>query len=165
MRYVSNNRGVTLVELLVSLLIGAMIVGLVFLVPQLFYQQSNYNDSFNTAKNKVLLITNTLNKRLAQADNVKLEKNASGITIRLNGTNEVFRFDRRTGFENYLYDVWYQDGSKKKQLGNEVGVNLENTFSDTFFTLTLWAPYSQTNSTEDKFVVTQGFHTSVINQR
>ncbi|MCM3568395.1 type II secretion system protein [Neobacillus mesonae] len=167
MRHLRNNRGVTLVELLIALLIGAMIAGLVFLVPQVFHQQNMYNNEFNSAKNEILLITNTLNERFAKADSVNVDKTCS--TFTLNGTNEKeqFIFEQQFSPENYLYQVKYKAGSEERILG-KAGFHLENCDSTqplTFLILTLWAPYNQTNSSEGRFIVTQGFHTSVMNQR
>ena len=168
MQYIKNSRGVTLVELLVTLMIGSMIVGLVFLVPQLFQQQNNYNDSFNSAKNKILLITNTMIERVEKANLVTIG-GTSTVTITLNGTakdstqrDERFKFVQKTGPENYLYDVSYTDSSGNIRSLGTVGFYLEN-YSNNYFIITLWAPYNQSNSAEEKFIVSQGFHTSVIN--
>lgn len=168
MYLIKNNRGVTLVELLVTLVIGSMIIGLVFLLPQVFQQQNKYNESFNAAKNKILIITNSMIERVEHADSVTID-DTSSVTITLNGTaknstleNEKFKFVQKQSPEEYLYEVSYIDSFGNVQTLGTVGFNLES-YSSNQFIATFWTPYNHSNSTEEKFIVTQGFHTSVIN--
>jgi prepilin-type N-terminal cleavage/methylation domain-containing protein len=165
MQYVKDNRGVTLVELLITLTIGSMFVGIIFLVTSVFQEQNDYNESYNTAKNKVLLITNTLIERLEKAERVEIDETSNTITLIHGAEKEKVKFLQNSGLNHYLYEVSYTDSSGNSRSLGTVGYHLETPYSDTFFILTLWAPYKQTNSTEGKFIVTQGFHTSVVNQR
>lgn len=184
MRYLKNNRGVTLVEILITLVIGTMILGLVFLVPQLFQQQNDYNYSFNSAKNQVLLVTNSILERVEKAEKVDIliDDSTNNITLSLEGTEvdaEFFIFKPVAEKEDYVFEVYHEvfdsKSNKKNNLGT-VGFNKEYPVEEesleeeqlveietTFFILTFWVPYTQSNGVEEKFVVTQGFHTSVIN--
>lgn len=147
-------------------LISIIILAIIFTLRMALVKQENNTDSFNAAKQTVMLISDTLSSQMQHSSAILASWTNTNVTFALdNGV--VFTFSQNRNHSS-LWDMIYQraDGSTVN-LGT-VGFCWENPpllpspATVHQVVLTFWQTYGDDTGHNRTFVLTSGYHDSLV---
>ncbi|WP_018131350.1 PilW family protein [Effusibacillus pohliae] len=162
----NREKGLTLLETLASLTISLMLLGILFTLVLSLLKQQNGTTNYNAAKQTVLLISDTLSAKVKEATVVNADWTAASFNFQLD-TGNVFTMTQNAA-DPSLWDVVVQDTSGNRVALGSVGFCWENrpqvspANSLNHLVFTFWQTYVDDTGKTQRYILTAGYHTSVV---